>query len=101
MPLAKSYFAIVATTRDARRAALLLTTAQTIRKGVVSIYVIHLRGRLVVPTAPRLPAVDSDDCALVAAEQNNVRVIGIDPDVLIVVAARSTAKARPCLSTID
>src|SRR5882762_11764842 len=67
MPFAESDLAIVATAGDAGRAALLLAAAQTIRKGVVGIDVIHLRCRLVVPTAPGRSAVDGYHRALIAA----------------------------------
>src|SRR4051794_26552773 len=52
MPLTESDNAIIAAAADARRAALLLPAAQPIRKCIVSVHVIHLRGGLVVPAAP-------------------------------------------------
>ena len=66
MPVAESDLAVVAAARDADRAAFLLAAAQSIRKRVVGADVIELRGRLVVPRAPGLAAVDGDDRALVA-----------------------------------
>ena len=69
MPFAESDLAVVAATRDARRTALLLAAAQSIGKRVVGVHVIHLRGRLVVPTAPCLAAIDGDDRALIAAAE--------------------------------
>src|SRR5205085_2977447 len=47
----------------------------------------ELRGRLVVPTAPSAPAVDAQGCALIACEQDDLRVLRVDPDGVIVVAA--------------
>ena len=35
----------------------------------------------------RRAAVDTDDRTLIADQQNDFRVIGIDPDVLVIVAA--------------
>src|SRR5580658_93055 len=55
---------------------------------------------LVIPRAPRLSTVDGYKRALIANQQHNVRIIGIDPHVLIVVAARSSAKTRPRFSTV-
>src|SRR2546423_4014458 len=101
MPFAKSYLAIVAATRDAGRTALLLSAAQAIRKCVVGVDVIHLRGRLVVPTAPGLAAIDGYDRPLITPEQNHVRIVWIDPDVLVIIAAGRAAKTCPRLSTID
>ena len=53
---------------------------------------VELRGRLVVPGAESLAAVHGDDRALIRRQQDHVRVDGIDPDAVIVVAARRTAK---------
>ena len=66
MPIAKSDRAVVAAAGDAHGAAFLLAAVKTIRKRVVRTDVIELRGRLVIPRAPALPAIDGDDRALVA-----------------------------------
>ncbi len=100
MPIAKGDLAIVAAAGDANRAALLLSAAQAIGKGIVGVHVIELRRGLVVPGAPRLPAVDGNDGALVAGQDDRVGIVGIDPDVLVVVAAGSAAKASPGLASI-
>ena len=100
MPIAKSDTAVIAAARDSDRAALLLAAIQSIRKRVVRTDVIKLRGRLVIPGAPALPAIDGHDRALIAAEQNDVWVFGIDPDVLVIVAARCAAPAVPCFAAI-
>jgi hypothetical protein len=49
--------------------------------------VIDLGGGLVVPTAPTAAAVDADDGALVAAQHHAVAVGGVDPELVVVVAA--------------
>src|SRR3954468_8707420 len=49
---------------------------------------IELAGRLVVPAAPRLTAVDADDRALVDAGEQTLGLMRIDPDELEIVAAR-------------
>ena len=75
VPFAEGDLAVVAAARDAGRAALLLAAADAVGKRVVGGDVVHLRGRLVVPGAPGLAAVDGDDGALVARDQDDVRVV--------------------------
>src|ERR1041384_1742634 len=100
MPFAKSDLAVVAPTGNAPRTALLLATAQPIRKRIVGGDVVHLRGRLVVPTAEGLTAVHGDDSALVAGDRHDVRVVRIDPEVLIIVAPRRAAKRGPRFAAV-
>ena len=71
MPVAKRDLAVIAAAGDADRAALLLAAAQAIGKRVVGIHVIKLRRRLVVPRTPALAAIDGDDRALVAGEDDD------------------------------
>ena len=61
---------------------------------------VHLRGGLVVPLAPGVAAVDGDDGALVAGEGDDLGVVGVDPDVLVVVAAGRAAEAGPGLAAV-
>jgi hypothetical protein len=61
---------------------------------------IQLRGRLVVPRAPALSAVHSDDRALVRAQQNDVGIIWIDPNILVIVAARRATPAVPGFAAV-
>src|SRR5437773_1932006 len=72
VPLAKCDLSIVAAARDARGATFLLAGADAIRKVVVGIDVIELRGGLVVPGAPRVAAIQRDHRPLIADEQNDV-----------------------------
>src|SRR5205814_984353 len=85
MPLAVGDAAVVAARLHARRAALLLAAADAVGEGVVGVDVKHLRGRLVVPGAPRLAAVHGDDGSLVGADEDDLRVVRIDPDAVVVV----------------
>ena len=101
VPIAKSDCAVIAAASDSDGAALLLAAIQSIGKRVVRTDVIKLRSRLVIPGAPALPAIDGHDRALIAAEQNDVWVFGIDPDVLVIVTARCAAPAVPCFAAID
>src|SRR5271163_4482391 len=100
MPVTIGNFAIVAAARNADRAAFLLPTANKIGKRVACRYVIKLGCRLVIPSAPRLPAVDADERALIANQQNNVWILRIDPHILVVVAAWSAAETHPRFSAI-
>ena len=99
-PVAKRDLAFVATAADSNRAAFLLPAVKTIRKCIVRADVIQLGSRLIIPRAPRCSAVDRDNRALVRAEEDDVRIIWVDPDVLIIVAARRTAPAIPRLATV-
>ena len=71
----------------ADRAAVLLRAGHPVRKAIVGGDVIDLRGRLVVPRAPGRGAVHADDRALIAAENHPVRIVRIDPELVIIVAA--------------
>ena len=90
MPIAKGDLAIIAAAGDAGGAALLLAAIDPIRKTVVGDHVVELRRGLVVPGTPSLAAVHADGCALVAGQQNDLRIFGIDPNGVIVVAAGRT-----------
>ena len=91
MPFAEGDLPVIAAARDARRAALLLAAADAVGKGIVGGDVIELGRGLVVPGAPGLAAVHGNDGALVGGDQRDVRVVGVDPDAVVVVTARRTA----------
>src|SRR5207245_466023 len=80
-PVAERDLAFAAATFDSDRTAFLLTAVKPIRKRVVRANVIQLRGRLVVPRAPALAAIHGNDRALVRAQQNDVGIIRIDPNI--------------------
>src|SRR5436309_4483289 len=92
MPFSKSDFAIIAATERGGRAAFLLRAVDRVRKAIVGGDVIELRGGLVVPRAPGGATVDGDHRALVGGERNDLGIFGIDPDALVIVAARRTFK---------
>src|SRR5262249_18356099 len=100
MPLAHGHLAVIAAAGWVRRRAFLLSAAQPIGKSIVRIHVVHLRRGLVVPGTPALAAVHGDDGALVAGQKDGLRVIGIDPDVLIIIAAGGAAETRPRFSAV-
>ena len=91
MPVAKRERAVVTAREHLGAPALLLAAVHAVRKAVVGDHVVELRGRLVVPRAPRRSAVERNDRALIAAQQDLVRVRWFDPDAVVVVAARRAA----------
>ena len=95
MPIAEGDGAVVAAAQRAGRTALLLPPADAVGKRVRGNGMIELGRGLVIPGTPTRAPVDGDDCALIADNQNNVAVVGIDPKILVVVAAGRAAKSRP------
>ena len=83
-----------------RRARILLAAAHAIRERVVGGHVIHRRRGLRVPVAPRRTAIGRDDGALVGDDQDDVRVVRVDPDLLVVVAAGRAAHRRPVRAAV-
>ncbi len=77
----------VGAARHAGGARILLRAINHVREAVVGHDMVELAGRLVEPAAPRRPAVQGDDGALVDAEDAPVGVRRIDPQRVIVVAA--------------
>src|SRR6185312_16071156 len=69
--------------------------ADAVRERVVGGDVVHRGSQLVVPVAPRRAAVAGDDRALVGDHEQDVGVVRVDPDVLVVVAARRAAYCAP------
>ena len=94
MPVSKCNLSLIAARGDTCRAALLLPAIDPVRELVVGDDVIELRRRLVVPTAPGAPAVDGDGRALINREQDNLRIVRVDPDAVIIVAARRAFPRR-------
>src|SRR5690242_3970018 len=80
--------------------AFLLAAAHAIRECVVGADVVELRRRLVVPGAPRVAAVHRHHGALVHAEDHDVGIVWIDPEAVVVVATRRTAKRLEALAAV-
>src|SRR5712692_6639348 len=91
---------MTAARRHADGAAVLLRSSQPVGKTIVGGNVIKLSGRLVVPGTPRLSAVHSHDCALIAAERHSLRIVGIDPELMIIVATGRSFNRRPLLAAV-
>ena len=100
MPFAKSDFAVLAAARYADRAAVLLAAAHQIGERIGGGRVVELTGRLVVPGTPGLAGIHADERALVAREKKDVGEVGVDPKILIVIAAGRAAKARPRFASV-
>src|SRR6185312_5232068 len=95
MPFTEGDLAVIAPGSDSDRTALLLSSIDVIWKGIVRAHVIKLSRGLIVPGRKGLSTVDRDDGALVTGNKQDVRVIGIDPDAVIVVASRRALKGIP------
>src|SRR5262249_13606041 len=94
VPVAEGDLSMRAAADDRRRAALLLAAVDPVRELVVGADVIKLRGWLIIPGRPGLAAVDRDDRALVAGQEDDPRVVGVDPEGVIVVAAGGALEVR-------
>src|SRR5579872_22866 len=100
VPVAEGDFAVVTPAQGAHGAAFLLPGANFVGEGVAGADVVELRRGLVVPGTPALAAIDAHDGALVADQQDGVRILGADPDVLVVIAAGRAANAGPGLAPV-
>ena len=79
---------VVAAARHRGRAQILLRAIDPVREAVVGRNMIELAGRLVVPAAPGLAAVERHQRALVDAEDAPVGILRVDPQSVEVVAGR-------------
>ena len=100
-PLAERDPPVVAARDDAGGSAFLLAAVHPVRKAVVGGDVKHLRRRLVVPGAPRLAAIHRDRRALIGRDQDDVAVRRVDPDGVVVVAARRAFDRRERVAAVD
>src|SRR5208282_4034525 len=99
-PIVKIQRTIHAAAGCRRRAAILLCPIHPIWKTIVSGDVIKLPSRLVVPGTPRLSAVARDNHALIASQHHALRIVWIDPQLVIVIAAWRALNRRPRFSAI-
>ncbi len=81
----------------ANGATVLLRACDPVGEAEVCGDVINLRGRLVVPRAPRCCAVNGNDRTLIAGDDHAFRIFWIDPELVVVVAAGRAFDWRPCL----
>src|SRR5215467_11259709 len=87
-PIAKGDLAVRAAADDSYRTAFLLGAVDPVGESVVGDHMVKLRGRLVVPGAPGRAAVEADSRPLIAAERDDARIAGVNPDTLVIVSAR-------------
>ena len=78
----------VAAAVDRRGARILLRSIDPVREAVVGRDVVELTGRLVVPAAPGLAAIDRDQRTLVDSENPPIRAFRVDPQGVEIVARR-------------
>ena len=90
-PVARVDVSMVAAAGNGDGAAVLLRAVNAVGKIIVGGDVIHLRGRLVIPGGPCFAAIETDGRALIDAEHQVVRILWVDPNLVIIVAARSAA----------
>src|SRR5205823_5636017 len=99
-PVAEGDLAVVAPADDASGAALLLAAVDPVGELVVGADVVELGRRLVVPAAPGLAAVDRDRRTLVGGQQDDLWVVGVDPDRVVVVAAGGALEGGEGLAAV-
>src|SRR4029079_10352182 len=78
----------------------LLAAAHPVRERVVGRLVVQRRRGLIVPVAPRQAAVGRDHGALIGHYEDDLRIVGVDPDLLIVVTAWRTTHRGPVRPTV-
>ena len=100
MPIPVEDAPVVAAAPHAGGSGLLLPTAHAVGKVEICGDVIECRGGLVEPRAPRLATIHGDDRALIAGDDHGVRVLRIDPDPMVVVAAGCTAQCAERLAAV-
>src|SRR5216683_5832906 len=86
-PIMKIQRKVMAAAWSGNRIAVLLRSVHPVRKLIIRHYVIELRRWLVEPGTPRLTAIAGHNRSLVATENHPPRLIGINPQLVIVVAS--------------
>ena len=95
MPVVERDASVIRAALHARATGILLPGTDAIGKRVVSGHVVHRGGVLVVPVAPAQAAIRRDHGALVGHRDDDLRIVRVDPDALVVVAARRAAHGAP------
>src|SRR5208282_5960779 len=91
VPIAGENCAVVAARADADGRVVLLRAVDAVLKIVVGGDVVELRGGLVVLRGPVFAAVDADGGAAVVAVDHAIRVVGIDPESVMIAVRRVDA----------
>src|SRR5258707_1629096 len=88
-PIMKIQRTIPAAAWSCRRTAVLLRAVNPVRKLVVRHHVIELPSRLIEPGTPSLAAVARNNRALIATKNHPPRLVGSNPNFVLVGAPRS------------
>ena len=91
----------VALGEDSRGAGILLGAVDAIRIARVGRDMVKLRRRLVVPGAPRLAPVDRHRRALVDGRDHPPRIRRVDPETMVIVAARRPLERSERRAPVD
>src|ERR1700730_13262765 len=86
--------------RCADGATVLLRASHEVGEAVVRGHVIDLRGWLVVPGAPGRGSIHAYNSPLIAGDDHSLWIVGIDPELVIVVAAGRAFDRCPCLTGV-
>src|SRR5439155_10554154 len=100
IPIPKRDFTKIASAGGADTTAFLLPAVHPVGELIVGDDVIELRGWLVVPRAPGLPSIHADGDSLIDRERNNLRIVGIDPDGVIIVASRRSLDGGEIMTAV-
>src|SRR5262245_49720888 len=100
MPVTEGDGTISATAGRLHAAAVLLRSIDVVRELVIDGHVVDLRRRLVVPGTPCLASIHAHADTLVASEHHALRVSGIDPQRVIVIAAGRAFDCLKCLAAV-
>src|SRR6516165_11242298 len=93
-PVARAERAELPSARDSRGAAVLLCAVNPVGILIVGGDVVKLAVRLVVPGTPRFAAVQCNDGALIATQNHALRLVGVDPQFVIIVAVGCAPQSR-------
>src|SRR5579864_2571210 len=100
VPVAEGDCAVIAAAKNKDAAAILLRAVNVVREIIVNRYVIELRRGLVIPTAPGVAGVHANARALITAKNHPLRMAGINPEGMIIIAAGSAFdgdESFPCV----
>ena len=86
---------------DSSASTILLGTVDDVGDFAVRDDMIELCRRLVVPCAPSLTVVEADCRPLIRSKNHAVGILGIDPNLMIIVSARRPAENRNRFSSVD
>src|SRR5579871_6699199 len=100
MPFAERDLTIVPPRGNPYGSAFLLAAVDVVRESIVGDHVIELRGGLIVPGGKGMTAVNGYNRSLIAGDEHDLGMIGIDPDPVVIVASGRAFKSIPRHPTI-